>query len=119
MLEKCKIQKFKFCGTCVNQIKINLNLKRKKMVANEKGSKEQKNEEKFRVSGSEILRKVEEIIREGNARRIIIKNEKDETIMEFPVTVGVVGVVLAPILAALGAIAALASNATIIVERRK
>jgi repressor of nif and glnA expression len=80
---------------------------------------EEKREEKFRVSGSDILKKVEEIIKEGNARRIIIKNEKDETIIEFPVTVGVVGVVLAPVLAAVGAVAALVTNATIIVEKRK
>jgi repressor of nif and glnA expression len=80
---------------------------------------EEKREEKFRVSGSDILKKVEEVIKEGNARRIIIKNEKDETIIEFPVTVGVVGVVLAPVLAAVGAVAALVTNATIIVEKRK
>jgi repressor of nif and glnA expression len=82
---------------------------------------EEKNEEKreyFRVSGADILKKIEDIIKEGNARKIIIKNEKDETIMEFPVTVGVVGVVLAPILAAVGAIAALAANYTIVVERK-
>ena len=76
-------------------------------------------EESFRVSGSDILKKVEEIIKEGNARRIIIKNEKNETIIEFPVTVGVIGVVLAPILAAVGAVAALVTNATVIVEKRK
>jgi repressor of nif and glnA expression len=80
---------------------------------------EEKREEKFRVSGSDILKKVEEVIKEGNARRIIIKNENDETIIEFPVTVGVVGVVLAPVLAAVGAVAALVTNATIIVEKRK
>lgn len=76
-------------------------------------------EESFRVSGADIIKKVEEIIKEGNARRIIIKNEKNETIIEFPVTVGVIGVVLAPILAAVGAVAALITNATIVVEKRK
>ena len=75
-------------------------------------------EEKFRVSGDDIVKKIEEIIKEGNARRIIIKNEKDETIMEFPVTLGVVGIVLAPVLAAVGAISALASNWTVVVEKR-
>ena len=78
-----------------------------------------KNEESFRVSGADIMKKVEEIIKEGNARRIIIKNEKNETIIEFPVTVGVIGIVLAPILAAVGAVAALVTNATIVVEKRK
>jgi repressor of nif and glnA expression len=76
-------------------------------------------EDVYRVSGSEIMKKIEEIIHEGNARRIIIKNEKNETILEFPVTVGVIGIVLAPILAAVGALAAIVSNVTIVVERRK
>jgi len=76
-------------------------------------------EERFQVKGEDIVRKVKEIIKEGNARRIIIENEKGERVMEFPVTVGVVGVVLAPILAAIGVIAALATNATIIVEKKK
>jgi hypothetical protein len=74
--------------------------------------------ESFKVSGEEILSKVKEIINEGNARRIIIKNEKDETIMEFPLTVGAIGVVLAPIFAAVGTLTALVTNCTIIVEKR-
>jgi hypothetical protein len=81
--------------------------------------KDKQTHESFRVSGDELLSKVKEIIREGNARRIIIKNEKDETLMEFPLTVGAIGVVLAPIFAAVGTIAALASNCTIIVEKRE
>jgi hypothetical protein len=76
-------------------------------------------EESFKVSGDEIISKIKEIIKEGNARRIIIKNEKDVTIMEFPLTVGAIGVVLAPIFAAIGAIAALATDCTIVVEKRK
>ncbi len=76
-------------------------------------------QESFRVSGDEILSKVKEIIKEGNARRIIIKNEKDATIMEFPLTVGAIGVVLAPMFAAIGVIAALATDCTIIVEKRE
>ena len=75
--------------------------------------------EYFKVTGDELLSKVKEIIKEGNARRIIIKNEKDETIMEFPLTFGAIGVVLAPIFAAVGTLAALATNCTIIVEKRK
>jgi hypothetical protein len=74
--------------------------------------------ESFKVSGDELLSKVKEIINEGNARRIIIKNEKDETIIEFPLTVGAIGVVLAPVFAAVGTIAALATHCTIIVEKR-
>ena len=80
--------------------------------------KEKSNHESFKVSGDEILTKVKEIIKEGNARKIIIKNEKDEIIMEFPLTIGAIGVVLAPIFAAVGTIAALASNCTIVVEKR-
>jgi hypothetical protein len=79
---------------------------------------EKSTHESFKVSGDELLSKVKEIIKEGNARRIIIKNEKDETIMEFPLTIGAIGVVLAPIFAAVGAIAALATHCTIIVEKR-
>ena len=80
--------------------------------------KEKPNHESFKVSGDEILTKVKEIIKEGNARRIIIKNDKDETIMEFPLTIGAIGVVLAPIFAAVGTLAALATHCTIIVEKR-
>jgi hypothetical protein len=80
--------------------------------------KEKSNHESFRVSGDEILSKVKEIIKEGNARRIIIKNEKDEIIMEFPLTIGAIGVVLAPIFAAVGTLTALATHCTIIVEKR-
>ncbi|MGA2405824.1 MAG: DUF4342 domain-containing protein [Bacteroidales bacterium] len=81
-------------------------------------NKEKSNHESFKVSGDEILTKVKEIIKEGNARRIIIKNDKDETIMEFPLTIGAIGVVLAPIFAAVGTLTALATNCTIIVEKR-
>jgi hypothetical protein len=80
--------------------------------------KEKSNWESFRVTGDEILTKVKEIIKEGNARRIIIKNEKDETIMEFPLTIGAIGAVLAPLFAAVGTLAALATNCTILVEKR-
>jgi hypothetical protein len=83
------------------------------MTENEKSS-----HESFKVSGDEILSKVKEIIKEGNARRIIIKNEKDETIMEFPLTIGAIGVVLAPIFAAVGTLTALATHCTIIVEKK-
>ncbi|MDO8507094.1 MAG: DUF4342 domain-containing protein [bacterium] len=75
--------------------------------------------EEFKVSGKDIKKKVEELVKEGNVRRIIIKDEKGKTIMEFPVTVGVIGVILAPMLAAVGAVATLAANWTIVVERKK
>ena len=73
--------------------------------------------EEFRVSGDEILNKVKEIIHEGNVRRIILKDDQGKTFMEIPLTVGVVGALIAPVLAAVGAVAALASNLTIVVEK--
>ncbi len=73
--------------------------------------------EEFRVSGGEILNKVKEIIHEGNVRRIILKDDQGKTFMEIPLTVGVVGALVAPVLAAVGAVAALASNLTIVVEK--
>lgn len=76
-------------------------------------------EEFFKVKGEELLEKIKEIIKEGNARRIIIRNEKDETIVEFPLTIGAVGILLAPIFAAVGAIAALVTDCTIVVEKRE
>ena len=78
----------------------------------------QKNREEFKVSGSQIVDKVKEIIREGNARRIIIKNEKGDTLMEIPLTFAVVGAVFAPVLAAVGALAGLIANFTIVVEKK-
>lgn len=72
--------------------------------------------EEFDVSGSELLEKVKELLHEGNIRRIVIK-QSGRTVMELPLTIAAVGVVLAPVLAAIGAFAALASNCSIVVER--
>jgi hypothetical protein len=74
--------------------------------------------ESFEVAGDELMTKVKEIIKEGNARRIIIKNEKDETVMEFSLTIGAIGAVLAPMFAAVGTLAALATNCTIFIEKK-
>jgi len=65
-----------------------------------------------------VLTKIKGLIKEGNVRRIIIKNEKGKTMMEIPVTFAVVGAVFAPMLAAVGALAALLTNVTIEVERK-
>jgi hypothetical protein len=73
--------------------------------------------EEFKVSGESLIAKIKEILHEGNVRRIIIKNEKGDTYIEIPLTVGIVGMVLLPVWAAVGAIAALAANFTIVVER--
>ncbi len=77
------------------------------------------NTEEFRVSGEDILRKVKEIIAAGNARRIIIKTEKGDTMLEIPLTLAVAGAVLAPVLAAVGAMAALVTHCTIVVEKKE
>jgi hypothetical protein len=74
--------------------------------------------EEFRVSGEAVLSKVKELVREGNVRRITIKNEEGRTLIEIPLTIGVIGTVLLPVWAAIGAIAALAANLTLAVERR-
>jgi len=79
---------------------------------------EKTNQESFRVSGDELLSKIKEIYKEGKARKVIIKNEKDETIMEFSLKMGAIGLVLAPQLAAIGAIAAMAKDWTIIIEKK-
>jgi len=73
--------------------------------------------EEFRVDGDVLVAKIKEILHAGNVRRIIIKNDKGETLVEVPLTVGVVGAVLLPVWAALGAIAALAAKFTIVVEK--
>ena len=81
-------------------------------------SNEKRTQEEFRVKGEDLLAKVKQLINEGNVRRIIIKDKENKTLIEVPLTIGVVGIVLAPVLAAVGAIAALVTECTIIVERR-
>ena len=73
--------------------------------------------EEFKVSGEELLSKIKELVHEGNIRRIVIKNKDGGTFMEIPLTVGVVGALLVPTLAAVGAVAALVTEATVIVEK--
>lgn len=79
---------------------------------------ESKNKSEFQVTGEELLSKIKELIHEGNVRKIIIKNEKGETYLEIPVTLGLIGAIVAPVFAAIGALAALAANFTIEVERK-
>ena len=83
----------------------------------EKKGPEKTRTEEFRVSGGEIINKIKEVIHEGNVRRIILKDEHGKTFMEIPLTVGVVGALVAPVLAAVGAVAGLASNMTIVIEK--
>jgi len=76
-----------------------------------------KKTEEFKVDGEDLLKKVKAIIAEGNVRRIIIRTKEGKVIAEFPLTVGVVGAVLAAPLAAIGAIAALITECTLVVEK--
>jgi CBS domain-containing protein len=73
--------------------------------------------EEFKVEGDSLVAKIKELIREGNIRRVIIKNEEGKPLIDLPLTWGVVGALVAPQLAALGAIAALITHGTIVVER--
>lgn len=73
--------------------------------------------QELKVAGHELVAKVKELLHEGNVRRIIVKDEHGNTFVEIPVTVAAIGAVLAPIVAALGAIAAMAAKFTVVVER--
>ncbi len=73
--------------------------------------------EEFKVTGDAVLGKVKELVHAGNIRRITIKNEQGKTLIEIPLTIGVVGALLLPVWATIGAIAALAVNLTIVVEK--
>jgi len=72
----------------------------------------------FKVKGEELLKKVRDTVHEGNVRRIVIKDDKGNPYLELPLTLGVVGVFLAPVWAAIGALAAMASNFTVEIIRR-
>jgi len=74
--------------------------------------------EEFKVKGEELLKKVNELIKEGNVRKVTIKGKEGNEILSFPLTLGVIGAVIAPILAAVGAVAALVTVCTISVERK-
>ncbi len=80
-------------------------------------SEEQVKTEEVQFSGDKLIAKIKELLHEGNIRRLVIKNEEGKTLIDLPLTVGVVGSLLAPQLAAVGAIAALVSHGTIVVEK--
>lgn len=73
--------------------------------------------EELKIEGRELLARVMDLVREGNVRRLIIKNEEGTTLMEIPLTLGVAGAVILPTLAAVGAIAALVAKCSITIER--
>jgi hypothetical protein len=80
-------------------------------------SEERVRVDEYQVTGDDLLGKVKELVHEGNIRRIIIKNEEGKRLIEIPLTLGVVGIALLPVWAAIGAIAALVSDCTILVEK--
>ena len=75
--------------------------------------------EEFSVSSDDLVKKVKDILHEGNVNRIIVRDEQGKLLLEVPASAGLIGVILAPWLAALGAIAALVTECTISVERRE
>jgi hypothetical protein len=82
-------------------------------------TEEKSHTEEFRVDGEKLIGKVKEVIHEGNIRRIIIKDKDGKTVLEIPMTFGVVGALIAPQLAAIGAIAALLTEATVVLEKEE
>jgi hypothetical protein len=88
--------------------------------SNESGSaKERRKVEEFKVRKEDVVAKVKGLVREGNVRRIVVRNDKGRTLLELPLTVGVIGTLLVPVAAAVGAIAALVADLTLAVERRE
>jgi hypothetical protein len=91
--------------------------------AEEQGQEEEAQEgsgrERYKVAGEKLLSKVKELLQEGNVRRITIKNDEDRTLIEIPLTLGVVGAAIFPVWAAVGAIAALVTDCSIEVERHE
>ena len=83
----------------------------------EKNHTGQTRHEEFKVTGGEIIDRIKELIHHGNIRRIIIKNENGATLIEIPLTLGLVGAALLPVLAAVGAIGALVARMTIVIEK--
>jgi hypothetical protein len=75
--------------------------------------------EEFKINGEDLLAKIKELIKAGNIRRITIKNEQGESLIEIPLTIGAIGVLLLPTLAAVGAIAALVTKCSIVVEKKE
>ncbi len=90
----------KFCGVCGNPVS-------------------KVTQEEYNVSSGNLVQRVKELLHEGNVTRIIVKDDKDNLLLEIPATAGVIGAIIVPWLAALGVIAALVANCKIVVERRE
>jgi len=80
-------------------------------------SEEKVRKEEFTISGEKLVSTIKELVRQGNIRRVIIKNKEGKTLIEIPMAFGVVGALFLPTLAAIGAIAALVTECTIVVEK--
>ncbi|HLC87547.1 MAG TPA: DUF4342 domain-containing protein [Patescibacteria group bacterium] len=78
-----------------------------------------KRTEEFKVSGSDVVKKIKELVKQGNIRKITIKDKEGKTFAEFPLTLGVVGTVILPVVAAIGTIIALVAECTISVEKEE
>jgi hypothetical protein len=89
------------------------------MATSDEPKKHKECEETFHVNGKEILKKVKDLIKEGNIRKIIIKDKDDKTILEIPLSLGVAMTVLAPVFAIIGTMAALITECSITVVREK
>jgi hypothetical protein len=80
-------------------------------------SEQETRTEEYQIDGDMLLAKLKELVHEGNVRRVVVKNEEGVTLLEIPLTVGVIGAALLPVWAAVGAIAALVARFTIVVEK--
>ncbi|MGK7949550.1 MAG: DUF4342 domain-containing protein [Xenococcaceae cyanobacterium] len=90
-------------------------------IETERETDEKVKVEEFKISGDVLVGKVKELIRQGNIRRIILKNESGQTLIEIPMTVGVIGSVISaalfPVIAAVGVIGAMVARLTVVIER--
>ena len=86
-------------------------------VAEDTQTEEEVKTEEHKIKGESLISKIKELVHQGNIRRIIIKNGEGRTLIEIPLTLGVVGIALVPVWAALGAIAALVADLTVVVEK--
>ena len=86
-------------------------------VAEDIQTEEEVKTEEHKIKGEGLISKIKDLVHQGNIRRIIIKNDEGRTLIEIPLTLGVVGIALVPVWAALGAIAALVADLTVVVEK--
>ena len=102
-----------YCPRCGKQVPADANYCPSCGASLHKGSTEE-----FTISSEDLVKTVKRLLHEGNVRRILVKDDKNQTLLDIPVTIGVVGVILAPWLAALGVIAAMVTHCRLVVERR-